>query len=29
MGVKVFSHPILAFFNEDFPLEVATHTRPL
>ena len=29
MGVEGFSHPFLAFSDEDLPLERATHTRPL
>ena len=29
MGVEGSSHPLLAFFYEDLPLEGATHTRPL
>ena len=29
MKVEVPSHPPLAFFNEELPLERATHTRPL
>ena len=29
MGVEALSHPLLAFFEEDLPLEGATHTRPL
>ena len=29
MGVKGSSHPLLAFFDKDLPLEGATHTRPL
>ena len=29
MGVKGFSHPLLAFSDEDLPPERATHTRPL
>jgi len=29
MGVEGSSHPLLAFSNEDLPLEGATHIRPL
>ena len=29
MGVKALSHPLLAFSNDELPLEEATHTRPL
>ena len=29
MGAEALSHPFLAFFYEELPLEGATHTRPL